>query len=217
MTDHPMLFNTPMVRALLDGRKVQTRRVVKKQAALDALAVFGPSFLMKPGNADLVPVQIGDRIWVRETWCTGYDYDDDDKPAGEDRYFYRATDSVGRWLDPDREETRDSPPWHPSIHMRRCASRLTLVVTDVRAQRLQEISEEDARAEGADRLVCDGIWDDKVRFHQSESGTHYAGFAGIWAHTYGADSWEANPWVWALTFEVLRRNIDEVAAAIAAE
>ena len=108
---------------------------------------------------------------------------------------YRATDEL---------DVPSGTRWRPSIHMPRWASRLTLTVTDVRVQRLQEISEEDARAEGA--YPCEGGW--------SYGGSPLAGttargaFYCLWNSLHGPDAWSANPWVCALTFTVDRRNID---------
>ena len=104
----------------------------------------------------------------------------------------------------NRDGTMKSP-WRPSIHMPRWASRLTLRITDVRVQRLQEISEADARAEGAPlelRLL------DSVRLGATAS--HTGGFERLWESIHGPDSWASNPWVWCLSFRVIHKNIDEV-------
>ena len=156
MTDKPILFSGPMVRALLDGRKTQTRRVAKITAVMgDKVGVTSPNeslIEMEPGefhkgifhyeSVDALsgpyhlPYAIGDHLWVRE----GLHRD-------PDLWRYRADDEEVGW--PARRDLayrkRD---YLPSIHMPRWASRLTLVVTDVRVQRLQEISAEDAQAEG---------------------------------------------------------------------
>lgn len=185
MSDKPIIFSGPMVRALLDGTKTQTRRVIKKKAALDALAIGGPSWLTLAGNADLLPVNVrpGDRLWVREavTWVSAWGW----------RYRADNDDLT------EKREAGEVEKWKPSIHMPRHASRLTLTVTDVRVQQLREISEADAGAEG----VTD--------YHQT--GTRIA-FARLWDGIHGIGAWDQNPWVAAYTFTVQRVNIDKLEA-----
>lgn len=192
MTDKPILFSAPMIRALLDGRKTQTRRVLKPQPG-----DLGRGFL----DCKL-PYAIGYRLWVREAFVTGFDIDDEfGRPVGDRKVWYRATDSGLTWYDPDTESTLDNPPWRPSIHMPRWASRLTLTVTDVRVQRVQEISEADAREEG-----CAMNWIGEQRRY----GTWRDGFSKLW-DTLNAPrgfGWEVNPWCCAISFRVDRANID---------
>lgn len=212
MTDRPIIFSSGMVRALLDGRKTQTRRVLKKRPALDALATFGPSFLGKTGCADLIGFEPYDRLWVRENFAMGFDHDDHDMRIGDEpKPFYAASYDGMRWYDPDHDELRDEPRWKPSIHMPRWASRLTLTVTDVRVQRLHEISREDAIAEGCESPLTGaeapppgpGVWlaDERTSFAQ------------LWNRLHGPGAWSANPWVVALTFTVAQRNIDAMEKA----
>lgn len=215
MADRPIIFSAPMVRALLDGRKSQTRRVLKKPAAMNALAVFGPAFLLLPGNVDLVGYAAGDRLWVREGFVRYHDLDDNDMRVGPLKTAYRA-DGNFRWLDADTDTFRDCPPWKPSIHMPRWASRLTLIVTEVRAQRLQEISAADAKAEGVvhnnvvDRLASAPLWSVPGT---GAGGRHaIAAFAALWASLHGPEAWDANPWVAAISFTVHRSNIDAMEA-----
>jgi hypothetical protein len=99
---------------------------------------------------------------------------------------------------------RGPPKWRPSIHMPRSASRLTLRLTDVRVQRLQDISEEDALAEGVKRSQR-AISPDSADYCTARDS-----YASLWESIYGPGSWDANPWVWALTFSVIKRNVDEV-------
>jgi hypothetical protein len=193
VSDKPILFSAPMVRALIAGRKSQTRRIIKRQSALDAIATFGPEFLLVPGNADLVRFAKGDRLWVRETWAPldRLTHNDPGTTALAERGFYKADNStiegsISRWT--------------PAIHMPRWASRLTLTVTDVRVQRLQDISEEDAIAEGSQEPslvpIVGGCWSERQVY------------ANLWNHINGAGSWDANPWVVAVSFTTERRNID---------
>lgn len=182
MAEKPIIFSGPMVRAILAGRKSATRRILKKPAALDALAVFGPSMLMRPGCADLLPFAVGDRLWVREAFSYSWVVRDD-----PDR---RHLMPVWYWADGNPEGGSWSRP-KPSIHMPRWASRITLEVTDVRAQRLQDISGDDAQAEGC------------IHHHDpaGDGQNVIEQFSYLWTSIHGPGAWEANPWVAAITFE----------------
>lgn len=205
MKEKPILFSAPMVRAILDGRKTQTRRVLKNQETLDRV---GEGILRRyPRQKVGVPVLPGDWLWVRETWQTHCDKDGitpRDLPPDTDVQYPATYD---HWVSKRR----------PGIHMPRWASRITLLVTDVRVQRLQDISEEDAKAEGAPHLtrMLDDLSIVDIRYRAS--------FKTLWEEINGDGSWSANPWVYALTFEVLpqrargqieeARRADEVGAA----
>lgn len=185
-----------MVRAILDGRKTQTRRIVKDAPARTSEGV--PSLLHNRGDlfdfrgelqnpkAIRCPYGApGDRMWVRETFCLR-----DPEHHPERGYWYAATDDV------------DNPRWTPSIHMPRRASRLTLAVTAVRVERLQEISDSDAQAEGVGRADSEC---DHVRFSCDDVGclgsTFRASFADLWDSINGdRAAWESNPWVWVVEF-----------------
>lgn len=186
MTDRPIIFSAPMIAALLAGRKSQTRR----------LAWSTPHHPGACGPRATVwqRVQPGDRLYVRESFS--YDRLDVDHDGTLPPWY---------WADGNPEDGDWTKP-KPSIHCPRWASRLTLTVTEVRRQRLQEITEEDARAEGVD----------PSRAGQDASGpikTYRTGFVRIWGELHGADSWLADPEVVALTFTVARRNIDARDAA----
>ena len=213
MTDRPILFSGPMVRALLDGRKTQTRRVITKKAAHNALAIFGADFLLLPGNVDLIGYARGDRLWVREKHaicqdCGNYDPCEDANSAGiNDRRCCRSCDEML----PKR--------LRPSIFMPRWASRLTLTVTEVRVQRLQDISEDDAIAEG-----CRPYFDhDNPSELAGPNGTVHQmaplrgpldDFHRLW-DSLNADRapWDSNPWVCAVSFTLHQGNIDQMEAA----
>lgn len=200
-TARPILFSTPMIRALLDGRKSMTRRIVKQQERLrmgtDVLIEgdHRPEYLNEYGswqqwvpNAKTMrcPYGVpGDLLYVKETFAHVANF----PPTV--RYY--ATDDV--------HELRKKLP---SIYMPRWASRLTLELTDVRVERLQDISEQDAIAEGADRLVMD----DDGKFYESANGTHRCGYAGLWDHINGDGSWDENPFVWCISFRTILANID---------
>lgn len=186
MADRPILFNDAMVRAILAGTKTQTRRVVKGDPLrwLDESG-FSPDFMSHPEN-DLCPYgQPGDRLWVRETFQR---FSDD----GE--ILYKA-DPAG--FDEMNELKRDGcleARWRPAIHMPRWASRITLEVTAVRIERLQQISEEDAKAEGAIGALNNSIGDNWCAREA---------FAALWQSINGPGSWDANPWVWVIEFKRL--------------
>jgi hypothetical protein len=206
----PILFSGPMVRAILDGRKTMTRRVVKPQPPTEVESVFRP-FPSEPHNWQgygdgvihwygLCPYGVpGDQLWVRETWAR----DDEDGAL-----MYRA--DLGRNADADaweqgRIEGVPRYRWRPSIHMPRRCSRITLEITGVRVERLQEISGEDAKAEGAqyyvggeglitetDLRIEPGFWHGAEGYRQ--------GYAQLWGHINGLGSWDANPWTWVVEF-----------------
>lgn len=231
--ERPILFSGPMVRAILEGRKSQTRRVVDERQRCgyphDEIEQAWPSGFTTTGDLSFnwaCPCgQSGDRLWVRETW--GY-RGRQLKGSAPERSItfirYQADDArrefVRPWDDesglPKQRERREGETadayddyltaywkaWRPSIHMPRWASRLTLEVTEVRVQRLQDISEEDAKAEGVGEsaFVHEGnpeIW----AKHAHER--YRLLFQGLWHSINGERpgcSWDANPWVWAITF-----------------
>lgn len=235
MKVRPILFSGPMIRALLDGRKTQTRLVVKPQPPTgsvlhqytreheqsDLANSFG-WFVQEAG--DLWPCNRDDRarcpygvpgdiLWVRETWSVGALVDEDAPSkmnAWSERPFYHADGEPPKFSGYGRVR--------PSIHMPRWASRLTLRITDVRVERVQDISEEDAEAEGSFLGKCScsdmqtpmtGLY---ATFRQTGCSIHGEEFRALWdsinkIRGYG---WDANPWVWAISFDVIQSNIDEV-------
>ena len=176
--ERPILFNAPMVRALLDGTKNQTRRVVK---LTDAAHLKEPNGHRRwhPGDPDAVAAcpygQFGDRLWVRETWLKTNPFTD----GGLHTYGYRATDDA---------EFPDAI-WKPSIHMPRVVSRITLEITSVRVDRVHEISRGDAMAEGCPFQ------------NRAEGGNPRYWYEELWESINGAGSWAANPWVWVVEFK----------------
>lgn len=218
MADRPILFSAPMVCALLAGTKTQTRRAIKKPPALDALTVFGPRFLLLPANADLLSHAVGDRLWVREAHYMTDDGDNEVAVYAADgadvaAHFDQMTDLERRYPGCDWSKHRRL---RPGIHMPRWASRITLTVTEVRVQRLQDISEEDAWAEGC-RLG--EPWDSGQGFFPAEEpspdGHGWLGwddarewYSDLWDQINGPGAWESNPWVAAYSFTVRLGNID---------
>lgn len=233
MSEHAILFKPEMVRAVLrrENPKTQTRRLITARNSLvdgigmsqkrwDAMAFdfsrawvdAGPSPAGNPGPFLKVPairdgdelvhriypkLQPGNQLWGRETWAPNTVQPIEHRPPVD--FLYAATDSkryaVGRW--------------RPSIHMPRAASRITLEVTDVRVERLQNISETDAIAEGIVQVVRDpGLgkggrpgW----RWAENEyAGSAVHGYELLWEHINGPGSWGANPWVWVVDFRRLQ-------------
>lgn len=190
MSDKPIIFSAPMVRALLAGRKTQTRRVLKLQP--DSL----------PNGFVRLPYATGDRLWVREAH---YLTDDGDEAYAV--YSADAADVASHLTEMDDLKRRyPQYDWsshlrlRPSIHMPRWASRLTLTVTDVRVQRLQEITLGDICAEG----LAQGIYD----FRPVQRG--FDAFEALWNSIHGPKAWAANPWVCAISFTVTTQNIDQI-------
>lgn len=186
MNAKPIIFSAAMIRALLEGRKTQTRRVVKNVSPDGGF--YNTCCTVEDDDvAHLCPYgQPGDLLWVRES--TYIDRHGD---------WYTSAD---HWALDDGDERfhkmRPGPRTIPSIHMSRWASRLTLRITDVRVHRLQEISEIDATADGG--------------YSSFTRDCKVPKFRELWNSIHGAGAWDVNPWVWVLTFEVIRKNVNEV-------
>ncbi|WP_306764802.1 hypothetical protein [Klebsiella quasipneumoniae] len=217
MTERGMIFNGEMVRALLDGRKTQTRRIMAPQPADDIERCIFPnpeaigwksSLRHKHGSTTAHFCHYGkpgDRIWVRETFQGPlFDYDlmdsycKDPTPFEKPEFCVYKADGVPA---PEFYDANDELHccWRPSIHMPRWASRILLEITDVRVERLNAISEEDAQAEGMELTG----W--RPTYSDPDSGgevlTPYDNFAQLWESIYGEESWKANPWVWVIEFK----------------
>lgn len=237
MSDKPILFSTPMIRALLAGRKTQTRRLLKSVRVFGGHETksvtlrgddLGRSLLEAAQFRSLggdcmtwtarafdyqapvkrthwnvhLPIGIGDHLWVRETWArlpkTAYALPKIIDPADLDMAAYYRADFYHS----------GKPLWRSPIHMPRWASRLTLIVTDVRVQPLLEISDEDAIAEGCPgTLGCNPDFPDEYDPAPAEE------YRELWNRLHGADAWDKNPWVAAYTFKVHKCNIDQLQAA----
>lgn len=199
MKERGMIFNAEMVRAILDGRKTQTRRPIKwKQTRFTEMAERDDGSLW-PWAEDCerggdiwfaCPFgEVGDRIWVRETF--GWQIRRDPLGGtGEFRVYRATTPDAVRYQTASGEVAPIK--WIPSIHMPRWASRITLEITDVRVERLNAISEEDAQAEGV-QPACYEITPPEAAYRVS--------FGEVWRGIYGEESWEANPWVWVIKFK----------------
>ena len=195
MKERPVLFSAPMVRAILDGRKTQTRRIAKvtdkdcKPGMITPLAGFVPRTIAN--HISYCPYgKPGDRLWVRETF-----------KQHDEVISYKAD---GTWIT-DFQHTGGINPhenitWIPSIHMPRNASRILLEITGVRVERLQDISECDAKAEGS--YVCD-YFGRRLLDQSSNQGCYKWGYRSIWESLNGTGSWDLNPFVWVIEFKLL--------------
>lgn len=205
MKERPILFSGPMVRAILEGRKTVTRRVVKANPDKDMgkRCVLQPHELAGEVNAgnfrNCRYGQPGDRLWVRESFAdlrgTGIEHRPD--PTGPlQRYAFAADSPPGSCSDEARKDF--GVKWKPSIHMPRAACRILLEITAVRVERLKDLSYEQALAEGINH-ADDGL------FHVEDSRHLGAdpreSFAGLWESINGDGSWDANPWVWVVEFK----------------
>jgi hypothetical protein len=187
MKQRPILFSKPMVFAIMDGIKTQTRRVVKG-LALEYLSDgvgFAPEFVASPEN-NLCPYgKVGDQLWVKETvWV--------DADTKEFKWYAHQ-----RIFKVDR--VRDNARLWPSIHMKRAWSRIQLEITGIRVERLQDISEDDAKAEGVTDFG--NITDPKTGEIDRDAVEAYE---ALWESINGPGSWDANPWVWVVEFKVVK-------------
>lgn len=184
-----MIFNDEMVRAILGGNKTQTRRIVEEKfygraVAAELLAKHCPYG------------QPGDRIWVRETYRVH------GKATDVATLVYRAS-VRNSWTEQTHRvpvEVCNKPvseKWTPSIHMPRWASRILLEITDVRVERLHDMSEADAKAEGASPATY------KIT---PPEAVYRVGFGDIWRSIYGQENWLSNPWVWVIEFKRIQEG-----------
>jgi hypothetical protein len=214
--ESPILFSGPMVRAILEGRKTQTRRVVRFNLNGNIVERGGKRCWHRddPDALQACPYGApGDTLWVRETFFEEYD-PNTCRPYDPPRYVYRATyDGEEPYLmdgDGFPEENRDGTfksPWKPSIHMPRRASRLTLCIKSVRVERLQRISDRDAKAEGVRELPLQegepgAWWCFDVADRSTYSRELWGAFQRGWNKINGERApWATNPWCWVVEFE----------------
>ncbi|EMM3368628.1 hypothetical protein RVS57_000156 [Pseudomonas aeruginosa] len=241
MKERPILFTGPMVRAILEGRKTVTRRVMKYQPHEDASVTVGNynvTVVDRHGEQQPGPEafgawwsdgergcicphgQPGDRLWVRETWT-------DVNLCGAPALAYRADEDIRDLMEEpgfldDRgafnyDDPRvkpypfacwyadlDQARWRPSIHMPRWASRILLEITAVRVERLQDISDDQAEAEGVERpenITNVDVWDGAERELFNAMNQPRARFRRLWSDINGSESWDSNPWVWCIEFK----------------
>lgn len=230
MKEHPILFTGLMVRAILEGRKTQTRRPIK---APKGLTIGSYQRDGEPRSVELVavdedgdpadveikrPFAVGDRLWVRETWAAYSRIESDcgvEWEEVDDTNWQKYLDENPPPIAVYRADGKSDPDrWRPSIHMPRWASRITLEVTGIRPERVKSIPQSDALAEGIEYRPAKGMSPGgSGTFHV---GAHFAStakgaFACLWDSIYGegphADdgplAWQHNPWTWATTFKVV--------------
>ena len=228
MKERGMIFNAEMVRAILDGRKTQTRRPMKVQPVLSGglYEVYGAGWSVGMTSVPAVPGHslaancpfgcVGDRIWVRETYRVH------SKASDLATLVYKASEQ-NSWAEQTHRVplsvcTKQVSPdkWTPAIHMPRWASRILLEITDVRLERLQDISEEGAQHEGLYTEVWDQtvvarnyaasdeffqFWSDDMPHFVEMNELYRSSFRSLWESLYGEDGWQANPWVWVIEFK----------------
>ena len=217
ITERGMIFNAEMVRALLSGRKTQTRRIIKPQPEATLSGSLSGKWLSRPLNGLLLPKiediaihcpfgVVGDRIWVRETFQGPlFDYDlmdsycKDPTPFEKPEFCVYKADGVPA---PEFYDADDELHccWRPSIHMPRWASRILLEITDVRVERLNAINEHDAQAEGVAKLRG-GFWKHYQPGWTQHQLSARGSFVTLWKSIYGDESWNSNPWVWVIKFK----------------
>lgn len=227
MKERPIIFNAPMVRAILVGRKTQTRRVVRQvphwqHCGRDIMEWGLSDCYTDESGRHWLDIQThvddnshdeikcpfgkpGDRLWCKETWRI-----DGLSTKGALEIGRRHTDGLSFRADMYGDRSCDDCPWIPSIHMPRWASRITLEITGVRVERLCNITDDDAKSEGAEK----GLWDSATMTLTVPTdvagkyyATHISGFAFLWQSIYGPGSWEANPFVWVLEFKRVEEQV----------
>ena len=214
ITERPMLFQTEMVKAILEGRKTQTRRTkgleVPKDLVFDEIKFyyrswpkrplcFMKSIIAKGKEYFQIIAQFkcpygkpGDLLWVKETWSKVTDA----SKKEDNRIHFKASTGKNNFT------------WKPSIHMPKEASRIWLMIEDIRVERVQEISERDAIAEGIEEISKKygyefDIYKDYMGFMHDGYQTPRYSFKSLWVSINGEESWNANPWVWVIQFRVL--------------
>jgi len=209
---HPILFSTEMVKAILEGRKTMTRRIIKSRHESGLFAICRrqsdqqiTQIVSLGWNEENVEKdiscpygEIGDILWVRETFTYGSEMDENGE-FNNNRYWYRADEDWKQleWVrnrDEDNEMVCAEPKWKPSIFMPRIASRITLQITNIKVERLQDISEADAVKEGIDLSKTSGDWEH----------TPVQEFEKVWTKINGEESWNKNPFIWAIEFKRIK-------------
>lgn len=205
MIERPILFSAPMVRALLNCTKSQTRRVCTPAEAEALGEIVGP-FDDETGTGWFGDAEgdvkfacpygkPGDRLWVREAFSGPYCMEAAEGIAAVPPSKWGHSSSIWFWADGDPQDGDWTKP-RPSIHMPRWASRILLEIVSVRVERLQDISEADARAEG-----CDPVSWNCAPGYEQYTREYREGFRKLWSQINGSVSWNVNPWVWVVEFK----------------
>lgn len=200
MKERPILFSTAMVQAILEGRKTQTRRVIKPQPEGQPMYCYAGSDRrdhnkwLHGGKRYTPPCHGDDILWVRETWrATG---------VISEPYAYKADEEILYLIGEEGQTLSLMYKWRPSIHMPREAARLFLRVKNIRVERLQDITEDDARAEGVKDPYDYQSPEYYEQPHMRGFEINKSAFAGLWESIYS--SWVDNPWVWVIEFEKVK-------------
>lgn len=225
MTERGMIFNGEMVRAILDGQKTQTRRIVNWRGLSEGLNLnFSGLKVCEYPTGWVIESEIrtstewrcqptpcpfgvvGDRIWVRETFQGPlFDFEQMESYQEDSSKFQTPEFCVYKADGKPAPEFFDADEnlhccWRPSIHMPRWASRITLEITGVRVEQLKSISEEEARSEGVARLR-EGFWKHYQPGWTQHQLSAKGSFATLWDSIYGSGEWDRNPWVWVIEFK----------------
>lgn len=217
MKERPILFNTEMVHSILWGDKTQTRRIIKDSTkeGLEVGYQLGECYALDDSRStgckyiqSFCPLgEVGDRLWVRETFCYGQIDEFDAEHPDDRQLFVDQTNSsedypvYKQWCLENDADIEDVI-WTPSIHMPRSACRIVLEITDIRVERLNSISEQDAKAEGCDNsktraAISVGWYEKPIR-----------AFKRLWERFHGECSWYENPWVWVVEFKVVKGGVE---------
>lgn len=223
----PILFSTPMVQAILDGRKTQTRRIIHKnhqtiEEVTQVPRVMGMEdnwgdyrIVWESGDDAIVKpkYKVGDILWVRESFISGYECDEGSFNTDEDGEYipvlkYKADRESFDWYDGNSDFPCEKIPWKPSIHMPKSACRIFLKITDVRVERLQDISEDDAVKEGIEPTGNMSMFN---KFYKNYLPIGYTdlkpipSFQSLWQSINREQSWNDNPFVWCIEFERIEK------------
>ncbi|WP_154826510.1 hypothetical protein [Clostridium butyricum] len=191
----PILFNTQMVQAILEGRKTTTRRIIKVNNSLEFMGFKEGKALLGKGccihETIKAPYMLGDILYVRETWGISNPLGDFERNNMTAEYIYKAGYAKGERISITREDEKNLGVWKPSIHMPKVAARIFLKVTSARVERLQDITEEGIRAEGITEEWPPHAMDK---------------FQELWDSTTKEYKWRLNPWVWVIEFERIEKS-----------
>ena len=198
----PILFSTPMVQAILEGRKTQTRRVVKARSYITDVADDIPYEMTEDDHQPIkCPYgKVGDVLWVRETFSKIIPLE-----KSESVFVFKADD------DCYKDYVEDWQGWKPSIHMLFEAARIFLAITNIRVERLYDISQQDSINEGIEYLGTGDYGPEwKCYFDPKHDTPPYTSpqnsFMSLWVSINGLDSWDANPWVWVVEFKRITKE-----------
>ncbi|WP_151744530.1 hypothetical protein [Acinetobacter calcoaceticus] len=239
MKERPIIFNTTMVKAIIEGRKTQTRRLVKPQPKFFKGNAGGHWWrcthvqsmirveeeLQNPGEYyegfidEVNPFgKKGDRLWVRETFCYGHIDEFDAEHPDERELFIDQDNDLKHLHTPIHKEwclregiSIEEVLWKPSIHMPRSASRILIEITKIRIEQLNQISSHDAVQEGLLKLPASGryVINQGDQYFGAVSTNPTEVFKWMWESIYGSRAWELNPWVWVVEFNVIQGGDNE--------